>query len=57
MFLCLTVEVTYLEQNRWFIDWVFTVHPDTKSQRGAYITFVKGIVDGSAKTQKINTTG
>ena len=56
MLLCLTVEANYLDQNYWFIDGAFTVHPYMKSHTGAYTTFRKGIVDGSAKTQKINTT-
>ena len=56
MFLRLTVEANYLDQNHWFIDGAFTVHPDMRSHTGAYKTFGKGTVNGSAKMQKINTT-
>ena len=56
LFLRLTVEANCLDQNHWFIDGAFAVHPDMKSHTGAYMTFGKGMVDGSAKTQKINTT-
>ena len=56
MFLRLTVEANYLDQNHCFSDCVFAVHLDMRSHTGAYITFGKGMVDGSAKTQKINTT-
>ena len=56
MFLRLTGEAIYLNQNYWFIDGVFAVHPDMKSHTGVYMTFGKEIVDGSANTQKINTT-
>jgi hypothetical protein len=56
MFLRLTVEAAYLDQNHWFIDGAFAVHPDMRSHTGAYMTFGKGMVDGSAKTQKIKTT-
>ena len=56
MFLRLTVEAAYLDQNHWFIDGAFAVHPDMRSHTGAFMTFGKGMVDGSAKTQKINTT-
>ena len=56
MFFCLTFDANYLDQNHWFIDGTFTMHPDTKIHTGAYMTFGKGLVNGSAKTQKINTT-
>ena len=56
MFLRRTAEANYLDQNHWFIDGAFAVHPDMKSHIRAYMTFGKGMVDGSAKTQKINTT-
>ena len=55
MFRRLTVEANYLDQNHWFIDGVFTVPPNMKSHTGAHMTFGKGMVDGSAKTQNINT--
>ena len=56
LFLRLTIEATYLDQNHWFIDGAFAVHKDMKSHTGAYMTFGKGMIDGSSKTQKINTT-
>ena len=56
LFLRLTIEATYLDQNHWFIDGAFAVHMDMKSHTGAYMTFGKGMIDGSSKTQKINTT-
>ena len=56
MILCLTAKATYLDQNNWFIDGAFAVHSDMKSHTGAYMTFGKTIINGSAKTQKINTT-
>ena len=56
MFLRLTVEANYLDQNHWSVDGAFAVHPDMRSHTGAYMTFGKGMVDDSAKMQKINTT-
>jgi len=56
LFLRITIEATYLDQNHWFIDGAFAVHEDMKSHTGAYMTFGKGMIDGSSKTQKINTT-
>ena len=56
MFLCLTVEATYLDQNHWFIDGAFIVYLDIKNHPGVYMAFRKGMIDGSAKTQQINTT-
>ena len=56
MFLRLTVEANYLNKNHCFIDGVSVVRPNMKRHTGACMTFGKGMVDGSAKTQKINTT-
>ena len=55
-FLRLTIAATYLDQTDWFIDGAFAVHEDMKSHTGAYMTFGKGIIDGSSKSQRINTT-
>ena len=55
-FLRLKIEATYLDQNHWFIDGAFAVHDDMKSHTGAYMTFGKGIIDGSSRGQRINTT-
>ena len=55
-FLRLTIEATYLDQNHWFIDGAFAVHDNMRSHTGAYMTFGKGMVDGSCTGQKINTT-
>ena len=35
MFLRLTAEASYLDQNHWFIGGAFTVHPDMRSHMGA----------------------
>ena len=50
-FLRLKIEATYLDQNHWFIDGAFAVHDDMKSHTGAYMTFDKGIIDGSSRGQ------
>ena len=55
-FLRLTIEANFLDQNHWFIDGAFAVHPDMKSHTGSYMTFGKGMIDGASKGQKINTT-
>jgi hypothetical protein len=55
-FFRLTIEAAYLDQNHWFIDAAFAVHDDMRSHTGAYATFGKGMIDGSAKGQRINTT-
>ena len=55
-FLCLTIEATHLDQNHWFIGVAFTVHDNVQSHTGVYATFGKGMIDGSAKVQQINTT-
>ena len=55
-FLRLTIEATFLDQNHWFIDGAFAVHADMKSHTtGAYMTFGKGMLDGSSNCQRINT--
>jgi len=56
LFLRLRIEANYLDQNHWFIDGAFAVHDDMKSHTGAYMTFGKGMIDGSSRGQKINTT-
>ena len=56
MFLRLTVKANYLDQNHWFTGGAFTVNPDMRSHMGAYMTLGTGMVGGSAKKQKINTT-
>jgi hypothetical protein len=43
MFLRLTVEANYLDQNHWFVDGTFALHPDTMSHTGAYMAFGKAI--------------
>ena len=55
-FLRLKVEAHRLDKNHWFIDGAFAVHPDMKSHTGAYMTFGKGMVNGTSSAQKINTT-
>ena len=48
-FLCLTIEATYLDQNHWFIDATFAIHDNMRSHTGTYVTFAKGMIDGSEK--------
>jgi len=55
-FLRLRIEATYLDQNHWFIDGAFAVHFDMKSHTGGCMTIGKGMLDGTSKGQKINTT-
>ena len=43
MFLCLTVKANDLDQNHWFVDGAFAVHPGMTSHTGAYMTFGKGM--------------
>jgi hypothetical protein len=52
----LTMEATHLDQNHWFIDGAFAVHEDMKSHTGSYMTFERGMMDGSCTKYKINTT-
>jgi hypothetical protein len=52
----LTMEAAYLDQSHWFIDGAFAVHDDMKSHSGSYMTFGKGMMNGSSNKQKINTT-
>ena len=54
-FLRFTFEATYLDQTHWFIDAAFVVRDDIQSHTGAYATFGKGMIGGSAKGQRINT--
>ena len=51
----LTIEAKHLDQNQWFIDAAFTVHNNMQSRTGAYATFGKGTINGSATGQRINT--
>ncbi len=55
-FLWLTMEATHLDQNHWFIDGAFAVHKDMRSHSGSYMTFGRGMMNGSSNKQKINTT-
>ena len=55
-FLKLTMEAHHLDQNHWFIDGAYAVHNDMKSHSGSFMTFGRGMMDGSSIKQKINTT-
>ena len=55
-FLRLTMETSHLDQNHWFIDGAFAVHEDMRSHSGSFMTFGRGMMDGSSNKQKINTT-
>ena len=48
-FLRLTIEAKYLDQNHWFINAAFAVYNNIQSHTGAYATFGKGMINGSAK--------
>ena len=48
------MEASHLVQNHWFIDGAFAVHDDMKSHSGSYMTFGKGMMNGSSNKQKIN---
>ena len=56
IFLKLTMEAKYLDQNHWFIDGAFAVHDDMRSHSGSYMTFGRGMMNGSSNKQKLNTT-
>jgi len=55
-FLKLTMEADQLDVNRWYIDGAFAVHDDMRSHSGSFMTFGKGMMNGSSNKQKINTT-
>jgi hypothetical protein len=50
------MEATHLDQNHWFTDGSFAVHGDMCSHSGSYMTFGQGMMNGSSKKQKLNTT-
>ena len=50
------MEAKYLDQNHWFIDGAFAVHDDMRSHSGSYMTFGRGMMNGSSNKQKLNTT-
>jgi hypothetical protein len=52
----LTLKADNLTQNHWFIDGAFAVHDDMRSHSGSYMTFGKGMMNGSSTKHKINTT-
>ena len=51
-FLRLTLEATHLDQNHWFIDGAFAVHDDMRSHTGSYMSFGKGMMNGTSSGQK-----
>ncbi len=55
-FLRMRIEAAYLDQNHWFIDGAFAVHDNMRGHTGGYMTFGKGMLDGTSAGQKINTT-
>ena len=55
-FLRLTMEANHIDQNHWLIDGAFAVHDDMRSHTGSFMTFGRGMMDGSSTKQKINTT-
>ena len=50
------MEATHLDQNHWLINGAFAVHEDMKSHSGSFMTFGRGMMNGSSNKQKINTT-
>ncbi len=50
------MEASHLDQNHWFIDGAFAVHDDMRSHSGSYMTFGRGMMNGSSNKQKLNTT-
>ena len=56
MFLRLTANATYLDQNHWFIDGAFAVHPNMTSHTGAYMTFGKGVQADQAPPRQYKRT-
>ena len=43
-------------EDKIYIRSLAAVHPDMTSHTGTYMAFGKGMIDGSAKPQKINIT-
>ena len=54
-FMHLTMEATHLDQNHWFIDSAFSVHNDMRCDSGSYMSFGRGMMNGSSNKQKLNT--
>lgn len=52
----LTMEAIHLDQNHWLIDKAFVVHNDMRSHSGSYMSFGRGMMNGSSNKQKLNTT-
>jgi hypothetical protein len=48
-FRCLIIKATYLDQNHGFTNAAFSVHDGMRSCTGAYVTFVKGMLNGLSK--------
>ena len=46
------MEADILDQNEWFIDAAFAVHEDMRSHTGAYMTFGRGMMNGTSNKQK-----
>jgi hypothetical protein len=55
-FMRLTMEMTHLDQNHWFIDSAFTVHNNMRSHSRSYMSFDRGMMNGPSKKQRLNTT-
>jgi hypothetical protein len=55
-FLRLRMSATHLDQNHWLIDGAFAVHNDMRSHSGSFMTFGRGMMNGSSNKQRINTT-
>ena len=48
----IVMEVDRLDQKEWFIYAAFAVHEDMRSHTGAYMTFGRGMMNGTPNKQK-----
>lgn len=48
----LILEATHLDQNYWLIDEAFAVHDDMQSHMGLFMTFGRGMMNGSSTKQR-----
>ena len=51
----LTLSTENLWSIEWYVDALFAVHPDFRSQTGGTMTFGKEVVQSLSKKQKLNT--
>jgi hypothetical protein len=51
----LTLSANSLHNVQWWVDALYTVHPDMKSHAGGALSLGRGIIYGTSKRQKLNT--